>query len=87
MLSLLILHISHISISLLTRFLKQKKYGTAKDIFRYMLLSINYSTENFELKILLKLTEESCFSLMLLYMLKNKRTQKPHYSVAGMMIS
>ena len=50
-----------------------------------MLVSVDYSTENFELKILLKLTEESWFFLMLLYMLKNKRTQKPHYSVAGMM--
>ena len=37
----------------------QKKYGTAKDVFRYMRLSVDYSTENFELKILLKLTEES----------------------------
>lgn len=36
-----------------------KKYGTAKDVFRYMRLSVDYSTENFEVKILLKLTEES----------------------------
>lgn len=36
-----------------------KKYGTAEDVFRYMHLSVDYSTENFEVKILLKLTEES----------------------------